>query len=261
MLVSVGSGSNVDDPDTHPREFHRADVLAYTPEGKFLKVYASGLRNCVGEAINPTTGALWCSTNERDNLGNHLVPDYVTSVPEDSFFGWPWYYMGGHQDPRLPQPCADGTAANPQAPAESPTAASCKRVDLHAKVRTPDVLVQPHMASLQMTFYPNLPCAGICPQQVSQFYGDAFAAEHGSWNRAQRAGYEVIRIPMKNGKADGTYEDFLTGFVTKEGLVWGRPVGVTIAQDGSMFVTDDGSRSVWHITYDGKLRNPTRASR
>ncbi len=253
MLISVGSGSNVDDPDTHPREFHRADVLAYTPEGKFLKVYASGLRNCVGEAINPTTGALWCSTNERDNLGNHLVPDYVTSVPEDSFFGWPWYYMGGHPDPRLAQPCADGTAANPQATSESPTAATCKRTDLHAKVRSPDVLVQPHMASLQMEFYPT---HGEFP---TPYAGDAFAAEHGSWNRAQRAGYEVIRIPMKNGKADGTYEDFLTGFVTKEGQVWGRPVGVTIAKDGSMFVTDDGSRSVWHITYESKPQT-TKAS-
>ena len=101
LFVSVGSGSNIDNPDTTPKEFHRADVLEYTPEGKFLKVYASGLRNCVGEAINPTTGQLWCSVNERDNLGNHLVPDYVTSVKEDGFYGWPWYYMGAHSDPRL----------------------------------------------------------------------------------------------------------------------------------------------------------------
>ena len=101
MLVSVGSGSNVDDADTHPKEFHRADVLEYTPDGKFEKIYASGIRNCVGEAINPITGALWCSVNERDGLGDNLVPDYISSVPEDSFFGWPWWYMGGHQDPRL----------------------------------------------------------------------------------------------------------------------------------------------------------------
>ena len=261
MLVSVGSGSNIDNPDDHAREFHRADVLEYTPEGKFLEVYASGIRNCVGEAINPTTGALWCSTNERDNLGNHLVPDYVTSVPEGSFFGWPWYYMGGHADPRLPQPCADGTAANPQAPHESPDPNSCQHVDLHAKVKTPDVLVQPHMASLEMTFLEfresrSRP-AGQFP---SEFLGDAFAAEHGSWNRANRAGYEVIRIPMKNGIADGTYEDFLTGFVTKDGQVWGRPVGVTIANDGSMYVTDDGTRSVWHISYEGN-HTTTKATR
>ena len=251
MLISVGSGSNVDDPDTHPKEFHRADVLEYTPQGKFVKVYASGIRNCVGEAINPVTGALWCSTNERDELGNHLVPDYVTSVPEDGFFGWPWYYMGGKQDPRLPQPCADGTGANPQAAQEAPDAATCKRIDESRKVLTPDVLVQPHMASLEMVFTPHTSTgqAGAFP---AKFDGDAFAAEHGSWNRANRAGYEVIRIPMdKSGHALGSYEDFLTGFVVDDNSVWGRPVGVTIANDGSMFVTDDGSRSIWHVTYEG----------
>jgi glucose/arabinose dehydrogenase len=121
----------VDDPDTHPREFHRADILEYTSDGKFIEVYAHGIRNCVGEAINPTTGQLWCSTNECDNLGNHLVLDYVTSIKEGGFYGWPWYYMGGHQDPRLPQPCANGTGPNPQAAAlTSEEAAACKRVDL-----------------------------------------------------------------------------------------------------------------------------------
>ncbi len=249
MLVSVGSGSNVDDPDTHLREFHRADVLEYTPEGKFIEVYASGIRNCVGEAINPITGQLWCSTNERDNLGNHLVPDYVTSVPEGSFFGWPWYYMGEHHDPRLSDPCADGTGPDPQrtSPLTPAEAASCKRVDMSAKVRTPDVLVQPHMASLEMLFYPR---SGSFP---SDYNGDAFAAEHGSWNRAKRAGYEVIRIPMRNGHAaDGSYEDFLTGFVTRDGQVWGRPVGVAVGGDGALYVSDDGSRSVWRVAYTGK---------
>ncbi len=243
LLVSVGSGSNVDNPDDHPREFHRADVLEFTPDGRFVEVYAYGLRNCVGEAINPVTGMLWCSTNERDELGNHLVPDYVTSVPEGGFFGWPWYYMGGHQDPRLPEPCADGTGANPQLSAESPDPKTCRHVDLHSRVLTPDVLVQPHMASLQMTFYPN---SGQFPQA---FYGDAFVAEHGSWNRERRAGYEVIRIPMHDGKADGSYQDFLTGFVVDDSSVWGRPVGVTIGNDGSLYVTDDGGRSVWRISY------------
>jgi glucose/arabinose dehydrogenase len=245
LLVSVGSGSNVDNPDDHPREFHRADILEYTPEGKLLKVYAYGLRNCVGEAINPVTGALWCSTNERDALGNHLVPDYVTSVPEGAFFGWPWYYMGGHQDPRLPEPCADGTGPDPQLAAESPDPATCRHVDLHALVRTPDVLLQPHMASLEMTFYPE---SGEFPREYA---GNAFVAEHGSWNRAKRAGYEVIRIPIHDGNADGSYEDFLTGFVVNDESVWGRPVGVAVANDGSLFVSDDGSRSVWHITYAG----------
>jgi len=265
LFLSVGSGSNVDDADTHPREFHRADVLEYNPEGKFVKVYATGIRNCVGEAVNPTTGELWCSTNERDNLGNHLVPDYVTSVPEGSFFGWPWYYMGGHRDPRLQDPCAIGTGPNPQltAPLTTEQASNCKREDMSRKVRTPDVLVQPHMASLEMTFYPGLTApakngnAVLSYLSVSgafpvQYWSGAFASEHGSWNRANRAGYEVIYIPMKNGHATGEYDDFLTGFVTADGQVWGRPVGVAVANDGSLFVTDDGSRSVWHVEYTGK---------
>jgi glucose/arabinose dehydrogenase len=248
MLVSVGSGSNADDPDTHPKQFHRADVLEYTPEGKFIEVYAYGIRNCVGEAINPITGQLWCSTNERDDLGNHLVPDYVTSIKEGGFYGWPWYYMGGHQDPRLPKPCENGTGPNPQGAAlTADQAKNCKRVSLSAKVITPDVLVQPHMASLEMVFYPTEK-----EEFPATYDGDAFAAEHGSWNRANRAGYEVICIAMHDGHADGSYEDFLTGFVTKDGKVWGRPVGVAIGKDGSMFVTDDGSRSVWRVSYIGK---------
>ncbi len=224
MFVSVGSGSNVDDPDTHPREFHRADVLEYTPEGKFVKIWASGIRNCVGEAVNPITGALWCSTNERDGLGDNLVPDYISSVPENSFFGWPWWYMGGHQDPRL-------LGTHPE---------------LKDKVRTPDVILQPHFASLEMTFYPQQ--GGAFP---SGFTGDAFAAEHGSWNKHVRAGYEVIHVPLKAGKATGEYEDFLTGFVTPEGKVWGRPVGVTVAKDGALLVSDDGSNIVWRVSYVG----------
>jgi glucose/arabinose dehydrogenase len=226
LFASVGSHSNVDDADTHPEEFHRADVLEFTPTGKFVKIYAYGLRNCVGEAINPVTGELWCSTNERDGLGNNLVPDYVTHVQEGGFYGWPWYYFGpngGVQDPRHPG----------------------KHPELQSKVITPDVLVNPHFASLEMLFYEG-------SQFPAEFKGDGFAAEHGSWNRAQRSGYEVIRLPMRNGRATGEYEDFLTGFVLPDGTVWGRPVGVTQAKDGSLFVSDDGSRSIWHVTYEGK---------
>jgi len=227
LFASVGSHSNVDDSDTHPEEFHRADVLEFTPEGKFVKVYAWGLRNCVGEAINPITGQLWCSTNERDALGNNLVPDYITHVKEDGFYGWPWFYMGGpeggRQDPRH----------------------IGKHPELQSKVITPDILLNPHFASLEVFFYGG-------SQFPSEFKGDAFAAEHGSWNRAQRGGYEVIRLPMRNGHATGEYEDFLTGFVTPDGQVWGRPVGVAQAKDGSMFVSDDGSKSIWHVTYTGK---------
>jgi glucose/arabinose dehydrogenase len=227
LFASVGSHSNVDDSDTHPEEFHRADVLEFTPEGKFIKIYAYGLRNCVGDAINPTTGELWCSTNERDGLGNNLVPDYITHVQEDGFYGWPWFYFhgpsGGLQDPRH-------EGLHPE---------------LRSKVITPDILVNPHFASLEMFFYTG-------SQFPAEFKGDGFAAEHGSWNRAVRAGYEVIRLPMKNGHATGEYEDFLTGFVNPDGTVWGRPVGVAQASDGSLFVSDDGSRSIWHVTYVGK---------
>jgi glucose/arabinose dehydrogenase len=226
MLVSVGSHSNDDDSDTHPEEFHRADVLEFTPEGKFIKVYASGIRNCVGEAIHPATGQLWCSTNERDMLGDNLVPDYITHIQEGGFYGWPWYYMsadGGVQDPRQ----------------------KGKHPELKGKVITPDILLEPHFASLEMLFYEG-------SQFPSEYKGDAFAAEHGSWNRSKRAGYEVIRLPMEGGKATGQYQDFLTGFTTPDGHVWGRPVGVTVGKDGSLFVTDDGSGSIWHVSYTGK---------
>jgi len=222
MFVSVGSHSNVDDPDTHPEEYHRADVLEFTPEGKFIKVYAWGIRNCVGEAIQPETGQLWCSTNRRDQLGDNLVPDYITHVKEDGFYGWPWYYMGSNQDPRL----------------------AGKHPELLGRVIVPDVLLQPHFASLEMTFYEG-------SEFPAAYKGDIFAAEHGSWNKSKRAGYEVIRVPLRNGKATGEYEDFLTGFVTPSGQVWGRPVGVAVASDGSLFVSDDGSGSIWHVTYTG----------
>ena len=227
LFASVGSHSNVDDTDTHPEEFHRADVLQFTPEGTFVKVYAWGLRNCVGEAIHPVTGELWCSTNERDGLGNNLVPDYITHVEEDGFYGWPWFYFngpsGGLQDPRH----------------------IGKHPELQSKVITPDILLNPHFASLEMLFYEGR-------QFPAQYRGDGFAAEHGSWNRAKRGGYEVIRLPMKDGHATGEYEDFLTGFVTADGRVWGRPVGVAVAQDGSLFVSDDGSKSIWRVSYTGK---------
>jgi len=226
LFASVGSHSNVDDPDTHPEEKDRADVLEFTPEGKFVKIYAYGIRNCVGEAINPITGELWCSTNERDAIGNNLVPDYVTHVQEGGFYGWPWYWMGPHggvQDPRH----------------------QGKHPELQSKVITPDILVNPHFASLEMLFYEG-------SQFPAEYKGDGFAAEHGSWNRSERSGYEVIRLPLKNGHATGEYEDFLTGFTMGDGNVWGRPVGVTVGKDGSLFVSDDGSNSIWRVSWVGK---------
>jgi len=225
LFVSVGSHSNVDDVDTHKEEFHRANVLEYTPEGKFVKIYASGIRNAVGIAVNPTTGELWGSVNERDALGDNLVPDYITHFEEDGFYGWPWYYIGGNQDPRH----------------------AGKHPELKTKVIVPDVLLQPHNASLEMTFYEG-------NQFPKEFRGDAFASEHGSWNRAKRTGYEVIRVPLHKGHADGSYEDFITGFTTDDGEVWGRPVGIAIGTDGSMFVSDDGSNSIWLVRYAGKTK-------
>ena len=222
LFVSVGSGSNIDDPDTHPKEFHRANILQFTPDGKFLKVFASGIRNPVGIAINQTTGELWCSVNERDMIGDNLVPDYITSVKEDGFYGWPWYYIGNHHDPRLPE-----------------------KPDLGSRASVPDILLRAHNASLEMTFYDG-------NQFPSQYKGDVFAAEHGSWNRSSRTGYEVIRAPLDNGHAKGEYEDFMTGFVNPDGTVWGRPVGVAVAPDGSLMVTDDGSKSIWRVSYTGK---------
>ena len=223
LFLAVGSASNVDDPDETPREFHRANILEYTPDGKFVGVYASGIRNPVGLGINPTTGELWCSVNERDALGDNLVPDYITHVKEGGFYGWPWYYMGANQDPRH----------------------AGKHPELKDKVIVPDVLLQPHNASLGMSFYEGA-------QFPPAYRGDLFAAEHGSWNRSRRAGLEVIRVPLDNGHASGVYQDFLTGFTTADGTAWGRPVGVAIGKDGSMYVTDDGSKSIWRVSYVGK---------
>ena len=222
LFVAVGSASNIDNPDTHPSEHHRANILEFTPEGKFVKVYASGIRNPAGIAVDPNTGQLWCSVNERDMIGDNLVPDYITSVKEGGFYGWPWYYMGDHHDPRLPE-----------------------KPELGKKAIVPDVLLRPHSASLGMTFYEGT-------QFPSQYKGDIFAAEHGSWNRSSRTGYEVIRVPLDNGHAKGEYQDFITGFVNSDGTVWGRPVGVAVASDGSLMVTDDSSKSIWRVSHTGK---------
>jgi len=223
LLVAVGSASNVDDPGVQPREQNRADILEYTTEGKFVGIYASGIRNPVGLGINPATGELWCSTNERDGLGDNLVPDYVTHVQRGGFYGWPYFYIGGHPDPRL-----EG-----------------RHGELRDKTIVPDVLLTPHNASLALMFYQG-------SEFPPQYRGDLFAAEHGSWNRSVRSGYEVIRVPLEAGHASGVYEDFLTGFVLPNGDVWGRPVGVAMAKDGALMVTDDGSNSIWRITYAGK---------
>jgi glucose/arabinose dehydrogenase len=205
----------------------RADVLQFKPDGNGVRVFAAGLRNCVGMAVNQSTGDLWCSTNERDGLGDNLPPDYVTQVRDGGFYGWPWYYIGDHEDPRHRD----------------------ERPDLKTTVITPDVLLQAHSAPLGMTFYDA--------QQFPEDYrGDAFAAEHGSWNRSRRTGYKIIRVIVRAGKPTGEYEDFMTGFVTSDGDVWGRPVGVAVAHDGSLIISEDGNETLWRVSYRGAHPTP-----
>lgn len=220
LFISIGSKSNAEWTD---EEEERARIFETGPVGQDKRVYAWGVRNPVGLAIHPETGDLWASVNERDKIGDDLVPDYVTRIQEGGFYGWPWYYMGAHQDPRHPG----------------------ARPELKDKVITPDVLLQAHSASLDMTFYDG-------KQFPEEYHHDAFAAEHGSWNRSRRTGYKVIQIPLKNGKASGEYVDFLTGFVTPDGDVWGRPVGVTVAKDGALLVSDDTGDCIWRVAYTGK---------
>ena len=194
-----------------------------TRRRKVAGVNASGIRNPVGLGVNPRTGELWCSVNERDELGDNLPSDYITHVQQGGFYGWPFYYLGGHPDPRL----------------------GGKHPELKDKVIVPDVLVQAHNASLGLTFYEG-------NQFPKEYSGDLFAAEHGSWNRATRGGYELVCVPLENGHASGVYEDFVTGFVTPEGNAWGRPVGVAVAKDGSLYFTDDGYKAIWRVSYTGK---------
>ena len=222
MYISVGSHSNAfENPGEN--EDRRADILEYNPDGSGFRIFASGIRNAVGIAVHPQTGELWGSVNERDGLGDDLVPDYITRIKEGGFYGWPWYYLGSNQDPRHP--------------GEHP--------EMRDKVVVPDVLLQSHSASLEMTFYGG-------SQFPERYANDAFACEHGSWNRSRRTGYKVIRVPLHNGVPTGEYEDFMTGFVTPDGNVWGRPVGVTVAKDGALLVTDDGANMIWRISYAGK---------
>jgi glucose/arabinose dehydrogenase len=238
MFVSVGSASNDGenigklDPAGVQKweqgkpagaawgsEIDRADVLVFDPQGKGRRIFAAGIRNCVGLAVNPTTGDLWCSTNERDGLGDNLPPDYVTRVREGGFYGWPWYYMGAHEDPRHPG----------------------ERPDLKDKITVPDVMIQPHSAPLQMMIYSG-------EQFPPEFKGSAFVAAHGSWNRSTRTGYKIIRAIVKDGVPTGEYEDFVTGFVIDDASVWGRPVGVAQAKDGSLLFSEDGNGTIWRVS-------------
>lgn len=239
LFVAVGSGSNVAGgmptmtrdqiaarEKTHGRgaawgaEADRATVRVFDPDGKGLRNYATGVRNCSGLAVHPASGDVWCAVNERDGLGDDVPFEYVTSIRDGGFYGWPWYYIGAHEEPRR----------------------KGERPDLKAHVVAPDVLLEAHTAPLGLTFYEG---ASFPPD----YRGSVFVAMHGSWNRTERAGYKVVRLHMKDGKPTGVYEDFLTGFVVDAKNVWGRPVGVGVLKDGSLLVSDDGSGSIWRVSY------------
>jgi glucose/arabinose dehydrogenase len=244
LFVSVGSGSNVADTMSKKTptqvqsweaehglgaawdvETNRAAVLEFDAAAPSTPtLYATGIRNCVSLTMQPANGALWCTTNERDALGDDLVPDYSTRVTRGGFYGWPWYYIGAHEDPRL----------------------KGDRPDLAAKVSVPDVLYQSHSAALSMTFYEAGAGKYAFP---SSFVGDAFVGLHGSWNRSLRTGYKLVRVHMKNGEPTGDYEDFLTGFVVDDGHVWGRPVATAELKDGSLLMSEDGGNVIFRIFY------------
>ena len=237
LFVSVGSATNDGDGArldqaaiaTLPlgasggADTNRADVLAFDPDGTHQRVVATGLRNCSGMTIEPATGELWCAVNERDGLGDNLPPDYATRVVDGAFYGWPWYYIGDNPDPRH----------------------AGERPDLTGHVTIPDVLFQPHSAPLGIAFYEG-------SQFPEAYRGSAFVAFHGSWNRAKRTGYKVVRILMKDGKPTGVYEDFLTGFVANDESVWGRPVDVAVTNDGALLVTDDEGGAIWRVRWVGR---------
>jgi glucose/arabinose dehydrogenase len=241
LYVAIGSASNVAQSvkplpasrlsqwvDGHAigtmwgAEEGRAAVVAFDPDGANRRVYATGLRNCSGLAIEPTSGDPWCAVNERDGLGDNVPFDYATSVREGDFYGWPWYYIGGNEDPRTPLKGA--------------------RPDLADQVSVPDVLFQAHSAPLGIAFYGG-------SQFPAEYKGDAFVAMHGSWNRGLGTGYKVVRLTFEDGMPTGAYEDFVTGFAVSADGVWGRPVGVVVAHDGSLIVSEDGNGTIWRISY------------
>ncbi|WP_203789107.1 PQQ-dependent sugar dehydrogenase [Paractinoplanes rishiriensis] len=249
LFVSIGSASNVAGamPEKTPAEIraweathgrgaawaeeeNRAVVRVFEPEGRNVRNYATGLRNCSGMTVQPRTGSLWCTGNERDHLGADLVPDFLTRIRDGGFYGWPWYYTGGNEDP----------------------AHAGERPDLQDEVIVPDVLIQAHSSTMQMVFYDENAFPG-------RYHGDAFATLRGSWNRENRTGYKVVRAIMVNGRPTGVYEDFMTGFVLDEERVWGRPTGIVVTHDGALLVSDDANGTIFRVApepskHDGKAQ-------
>jgi glucose/arabinose dehydrogenase len=200
-------------------EENRAVVRVFDPEGNRIRNYATGLRNCSGLAMQPGTDNLWCVVNERDHLGPNLVPDYMTRITDGAFYGWPWYYIGAHEDPAL----------------------KGKRPDLKGHVRVPEVLFQAHSSALSLAFYD----ADAFP---AEYRGDAFVALHGSHSRPERTGYKVIRVRMQDGKPTGEYQDFMTGFALDNDSVWARPAGVAVTRSGELLVSDDANGTIFRVT-------------
>jgi glucose/arabinose dehydrogenase len=244
MFVAVGSLSNVADGISKKsadeikaweaahgvgaawgQEENRADVLVFdVGSDRPGKPYATGIRNCVALAVQPGTGDLWCTVNERDGLGDNLVPDYSTRVREGGFYGWPWYYMGDREDPRR----------------------AGERADLKGKTMTPDVLYEAHSAAVGFAFYTATSGRSAFP---AEYVGDAFAVFHGSWNRADRTGHKVVRVPIENGVPTGEYVDFLVGFIAPDGKPWGRPSYITAMNDGALLLGDDDGDVIYRISY------------
>src|SRR6185436_3050369 len=222
MYVAVGSDSNVDDETSQPL---RAAVSEFTPDGKGARIFASGLRNPIGLAWNPANGTLWTTVNERDGLGDDLVPDYITEVKAGAFYGWPFSYIGKNPDPRR----------------------RGERPDLVSRAIVPSLLIESHSAPIHLAFYSGT----MFP---ARYRGGAFVALHGSWNRASRTGYKVIHVPFKNGQPSGGYDDFVIGWAPdpESREVWGRPAGLLVLPDGSLLIADDGADVVWRVAYDGK---------
>ena len=219
IYISVGSGSNVGENGME-HEVRRAAILEVSPDGTGERIYGAGLRNPVGMDWNPETGALWTAVNERDNLGDELVPDYLTSVKEGGFYGWPYAYFGPNEDPRR----------------------AGERPDLVAKTIAPEVRLGSHTASLGLAFYDETAFP-------SRYHGGAFVGQHGSWNHSSLVGYKVVFVPFQNGRPSGEPEDFLTGFLKGEGTneAYGRPVGVTVLDNGSLLVADDSGGVIWRV--------------
>ncbi|WP_159800504.1 sorbosone dehydrogenase family protein [Flavobacterium sp. MK4S-17] len=220
IYISVGSASNNAEHGME-EEVRRANILEINPDGSGERIYASGLRNPVGMDWNPANNELWTAVNERDELGDNLVPDYITSVKEGGFYGWPYSYFGQIEDPRM----------------------KGKRPDLVKKAIVPDVPVGSHTASLGIAFYDK-------DAFPAKYKNGAFVGQHGSWNRSVLSGYKVLFVPFKNGKPSGQPEDFLTGFIAdeKKAKVYGRPVAVTVMNDGSLLVNDDSGNTVWKVS-------------